>query len=295
MTQVSPARAWLLASRPATLTAAFVPVAVGTAVAYSVEGFQLWPALAALFGAFAIQIGTNFANDVFDFKKGADTKERLGPTRAVEAGLLSPDAVMRGMIIAFGIATVFGVYLVYEAGIPIVVVGILSILSGIAYTGGPYPLAYNGLGDIFVFVFFGGVAVCGTCYVQMNTIPQLAWLASLPVGAIATAILVVNNVRDRHTDIKADKKTLIVRFGRRFGEVEYILLMLIAYLTPAAVYLAGKRQSAWVLLPLLSLPFALQLTVHLIKREGEPLNQTLAQTAKLLLVFGLLWAAGLTL
>ena len=292
---ISPTRAWILACRPATLTAAFVPVAVGAAVAYASEGFRLVPVLAALLGAMAIQIGTNFANDVFDFKKGADTEERLGPTRAVEAGLLSANAVMRGMVVAFALATIFGVYLVFEAGLPIVIIGILSIISGIAYTGGPYPLAYLGLGDIFVFIFFGLVAVCGTCFVQMNEVPQLAWLAALPVGALSTAILVVNNVRDRHTDVKADKKTLAVRFGRRFAEIEYVLLMLTAYLTPLWVYGTEDRNSLWSLLPLLTLPIAGKLTFDLFRLEGSPLNQTLANTAKLLLVFGVLWAAGLAL
>ena len=288
-------QAWVLACRPATLTAAFVPVSVGAAVSYSHQSFELLPVLAALFGAFAIQIGTNFANDVFDFKKGADNSDRLGPTRAVEAGLISAKEMTFGMVVAFSIAALFGVYLIAEAGIAILILGIISILSGIAYTGGPYPLAYNGLGDIFVFIFFGFVAVCGTCYVQGQTIPSTAWAASIPIGALATAILVVNNVRDRHTDVVANKKTLIVRFGRRFGVAEYIILMLMAYLTP--IWLLFRESSPpdySLLLPLLTLPWAGKLTKDVMQLEGKPLNETLASTAKLLLLFGVLWTFGLS-
>ena len=295
MTTVSPAKAWFIACRPATLTAAIVPVAVGASVAFASRGFRLGPVLAALFGAIAIQIGTNFANDVFDFKKGVDTEERLGPTRAVEAGLLSARSVTLGMILAFSIATAFGIYLVMEAGVPIVVIGIVSILSGIAYTGGPYPLAYLGLGDAFVFVFFGFVAVCGTSFVQMREVPNLAWWASIPVGCLATAILVVNNLRDRHTDLKANKKTLAVRFGRRFTELEYLVLMLGAYAIPIAIFLRPGGHSYWNLIPLLSLPIAIKLTRDIFRLEGVPLNQTLANTAKLLLIYGLLWSMGLSL
>jgi len=295
MSEMSKFQAWVLACRPATLTAAFVPVSVGAAVSYSHQSFELLPVLAALFGAFAIQIGTNFANDVFDFKKGADNSDRLGPTRAVEAGLISAKEMTFGMVVAFSIAALFGVYLIAEAGIAILILGIISILSGIAYTGGPYPLAYNGLGDIFVFIFFGFVAVCGTCYVQGQTIPSTAWAASIPIGALATAILVVNNVRDRHTDVVANKKTLIVRFGRRFGVAEYIILMLMAYLTP--IWLLFRESSPpdySLLLPLLTLPWAGKLTKDVMQLEGKPLNETLASTAKLLLLFGVLWTFGLS-
>ena len=292
---MSKTRAWIMASRPATLTAAFVPVAVGASVAFAAQGFRLAPVLAALFGAIAIQIGTNFANDVFDFKKGADTAERMGPTRAVEAGLLSERAVLIGMCIAFVIASLFGVYLIFEAGLPILIIGVLSILSGIAYTGGPYPLAYLGLGDVFVFVFFGLVAVCGTSYVQMGQVPLLAWWAAIPIGCLATAILVVNNKRDRHTDIKANKKTLAVRFGRRFVEIEYILLMFVAYLVPVLLLELEVANSLWTLLPLISLPYAVRIIRDVLRFEGAPLNNSLAQTAKLLLIFGLLWATGMSL
>lgn len=287
-------RAWLLASRPATLTAAFVPVAVGTACAAAAGGLRWDTALAALLGAFGIQIGTNFANDVFDAEKGADTEERLGPTRAVQAGLIAPRAMRAGMMAAFAFSTLCGLYLVAHAGWPIVAIGVASILSGIAYTGGPYPLGYNGLGDVFVMIFFGFVAVCGTAFVQVGAIPEVAWWASVPVGAIATAILVVNNLRDRMTDVKAGKRTLAVRFGRTGAEVEYGLLLLAAYATPAAMWLGGVS-GAWTLLPLLTFPFALRLFEQVRTREGAPLNETLAGTAKLLLLHGVLFAAGVAL
>jgi 1,4-dihydroxy-2-naphthoate octaprenyltransferase len=288
------ARAWLLACRPATLTAAIVPVLVGSAVAHAVGRFRLGPALAALVGAILIQIATNFANDVFDHEKGADTEERLGPTRVTSSGLLTPRQVRAGMLVTIGLLLLPGLYLVSVGGFPIVAIGIASVLSGIAYTGGPYPLGYHGLGDVFVFVFFGLVAVCGTVFVQAGAVPSLAWLASVPVGAIATAVLVVNNVRDRETDVKAGKRTLAVRLGKRGGIAEYALLMVASYATPLVAML-GLGQSAWVLLPLASLPLGVRLTLALAKLEGRPLNKILAQTAMLLLVYGALFSLGLVL
>src|ERR1700743_3306231 len=185
---------WIGAARPRTLPAALLPVGVGTAFAGACGGVSWGPALAALGGALAIQIGTNFANDVFDAEKGADGPDRLGPTRAASAGLISASAMKRAMIAAFTAATAFGLYLVCAAGWPVVAIGLASIASGIAYTGGPWPLGYHGLGDIFVMIFFGFVAVLGTVYVETLHVPLLAWLAAIPVGAIATAVLVVNNV-----------------------------------------------------------------------------------------------------
>ncbi len=284
-------RAWILAARPQTLSAAFVPVAVGTAVAHVAGGVAWLPALAALLGAFLLQIGTNFANDVFDHEKGADTEARLGPTRAAASGLLTPRALYVGMIVSFGLALAVGVYLIAVAGWPILAIGIASILSGIAYTGGPYPLGYHGLGDVFVMIFFGFVAVCGTAYVQLDAVPRDAWIASVPVGALATAILVVNNVRDRVTDVHAGKRTLAVRFGRRAGEAEYLLLLVASYAAPIA--LAVLHRSPWPLLPLLSLPIGIRLFRDLRRLEGAPLNATLAGTAKLLLLHGVLLAGGL--
>jgi 1,4-dihydroxy-2-naphthoate octaprenyltransferase len=288
----SAARAWVLAARPATLTAAVVPVAVGTAVAWASGGFALGPALAALFGAMCIQIGTNFANDVFDYEKGADTEARLGPTRAVQAGLLSARQVRGGMFVAFGLAVLSGLYLTWAAGPVVVAIGVLSILSGILYTAGPYPLAYLGLGDVFVMLFFGFVAVMGTAFVQTLAWPALGAWAAVPVGALSTAVLVVNNVRDRAQDVHANKRTLPVRFGRRFAEVEYVLLVVAAYAVPVGLWATGQA-GPFVLLPLLTLPVAARLTRDLLRLEGRPLNATLAGTAKLLLLHGLLFAGGL--
>ncbi|WP_428267669.1 1,4-dihydroxy-2-naphthoate polyprenyltransferase [Haliangium sp.] len=289
------ARAWLLATRPATLSAALVPVAVGTACAVAASGFRAGPALAALAGALLIQIGTNFANDVFDYEQGADTAERLGPVRATQAGLLSAGQMRAGMVVAFALATLAGVYLTWVAGWPVVAIGVASVLSGIAYTGGPYPLGYHGLGDVFVLLFFGFVAVCGTVFVQMGEVPALAWWAAVPVGGLATAILVVNNVRDRHTDRKAGKRTLAVRLGRSAGVAEYVLLLAAAYATPVA--LVGLGLADWpALLPLASLPLALaQARVMVSGTEGPALNRCLARTAQTMLVFGLLFALGLAL
>jgi 1,4-dihydroxy-2-naphthoate octaprenyltransferase len=276
------------------LTAAIVPVLVGSAVARAVGGFRLMPALAALVGAMLIQIATNFANDVFDHEKGADTEERLGPTRATASGLLSTRQMRTALVVTLALTLVPGAYLVTVGGWPIVIIGIASMLSGVAYTGGPYPLGYHGLGDVFVFVFFGLVAVCGTVFVQANTIPLLAWLAASAVGAIATAILVVNNVRDRETDVKAGKRTLAVRLGKRGGIIEYIGLFVIAYAVPVlAIVLANAGM--WVLLPIVSIPLAIRLVVALVTKEGRLLNAVLGQTAMLLLVYGVLLSVGLVL
>lgn len=285
--------AWVLAARPKTLVCAFVPVAVGAAVAHR-AGEVRWPAvIAALLGAIFIQIGTNFANDVFDAEKGADTEERVGPTRAVASGLLSRQAMRNGIVVAFGLATLCGAYLVSIAGWPIIAIGLLSILSGLAYTGGPYPLGYHGLGDVFVLVFFGPVAVCGTALVACGAVSSEALLASIPVGALATAILVVNNVRDRETDVKANKRTLAVRFGRRAGELEQLTILTTSYVVPAVI--AWRASSPWALLPLLTLPLAVAHYRELTSREGPALNATLAGAARLLAVHGVLFAIGLAL
>ncbi len=292
--KVGRARAWLMASRPATLSAAVVPVAVGTACAAAVHGFRAGPALAALVGAMLIQIGTNFANDVFDYEKGADTEERLGPTRVVQAGILPASQVRAGMIACFALAALAGVYLTWVAGWPILLLGVASILSGIAYTGGPYPLGYHGLGDLFVMIFFGFVAVCGTVFVQAGYVPAIAWWASAAVGSTATAILVVNNVRDRETDQKAGKRTMAVRLGRGGGLAEYMILLALAYGVPVVLAASGLA-SPWVLLPWVSAPLAIVLARRLVFLRGRELNAVLAGTAKLMMLHGLLLAAGIWL
>ncbi len=293
-TQPGSVHAWVLASRPQTLTVGAVPVAVGTACAFALDSMHVGPALAALAGALLIQIGTNFANDVFDFEKGADTEDRLGPVRAAQAGLLTAGQLRLGMIAAFGLAMASGVYLVTVGGWPIVAIGLASILSGIAYTGGPYPLGYHGLGDLFVLVFFGFVAVCGTAYVQLGSVPALAVWAAIPIGALATAILVVNNLRDRDTDARVGKRTLAVRLGRRAGLAEYTLLLGAAYATPVALAMA-ELAKPWVLLPLATFPLAVRLTRGLFRSRPEEMNPYLGGTAQLLLFFGLLFAVGLAL
>ncbi len=294
MGEVAPGsvRAWVLAARPATLTAAFAPVAVGTACALRVGGFRWNAALGALLGAFLIQIATNFANDLFDFEKGADDEERLGPTRAAQAGLLTVAQLRMGIVLTLLFAVGVGVYLTWLAGPWVVAIGLSSILAGLAYTGGPFPLAYNGLGDVFVMAFFGFVAVCGTAFVQAEYVPDIAWVAAVPMGALATAILVVNNVRDFEGDARSQKRTLVVRFGRDSGVREYILLLITSYGTSIALWLGGWT-TIWVCLPLLTIPWAVRLGRSVARERGVVLNQTLAGTAQLLSVFGVLFATGL--
>lgn len=284
-------RAWILASRPKTLPAAATPVIVATFVAIGDGVFQFWPAFAALIGAFLIQIGTNFANDYYDFKKGTDTEERLGPTRVTQAGLLSPKEVMLGMWLVFALAVLIGIYILFIGGWPIFILGLLSILFGIAYTGGPYPLGYNGLGDIFVFIFFGFVAVGGTYYIQAGTItPQVYW-ASVPIGLLTTAILVVNNFRDLEQDKKAGKRTLAVRFGKKITQLEYFLLLGLSYLVPVIMWRI-ELVSYWILLIFLSFPLSFSLSKDMLEKQGRALNETLAGTGKLELIYGLLFSIG---
>lgn len=286
------ARAWLMASRPATLPAAVVPVLVGTAVAVSRGHFHLLAFVAALLAAILIQIGTNLANDYFDFRKGADTSERLGPVRVTQSGLIPPETVRAGTLVIFGLAALVGLYLVTVGGLPILVVGVLSLISGVLYTGGPWPLAYNGLGDLFVFIFFGLVAVLGTEYLHAGSISTAGIIASLPVAMLVTAIIVVNNLRDIDTDRKAGKRTLAVRIGRPATRIEYHLLVAGSYLLLPLALLAGTLP-AWSLLPWLTVPLALRLTRAVSTVEGRSLNSALAGTGRLHLLFGLLFAASL--
>lgn len=283
---------WLLAARPKTLPAAIVPVLVGAACASRFAQVALGPTLAALFGAVLLQIGSNFANDVYDFEKGADNAARLGPTRAVASSLISAGAMKRAMLLVFALAVVVGVYLTSVAGVAIVIVGLLSIISAIAYTGGPFPLGYHGLGELFVLLFFGFVAVTTTVFINTGEVPTLAWAAAVPVGCLAAAILVVNNVRDIDTDRAAGKRTLAARWGRPFGIAQYAGLLLCSYLVPPLVY-ALQLAPVSVLLPLVSLPLGVRLIRRLRQTAGTALNPVLADTAKLLAVYGALFAAGL--
>ncbi|MFU8802445.1 MAG: 1,4-dihydroxy-2-naphthoate polyprenyltransferase [Bradymonadaceae bacterium] len=287
-------KAWILAARPKTLAAAAIPVLVGSAVAHSQAAFVLLPALAALVGAGLIQVGTNFANDYFDYQSGADNEDRLGPTRAVQAGLLSSAAVKAATAGTFLAAAFLGIYLVSIGGWPILAIGIASILSGLAYTGGPYPLGYHGLGDIFVFVFFGLVAVMGTHYVQALAWAPEALIAAIPIGLLSTAILVVNNYRDIDTDRQAGKNTLAVRLGPRATRWQYVLTIAAAFAVPLLQWVTGHA-NVTILLPLLSFPLALLLIREIWRRTGTQLNALLARTAGLLAIFGVLYSLGLIL
>jgi 1,4-dihydroxy-2-naphthoate polyprenyltransferase len=287
-------RPWILAGRPRTLFASVAPVLVGTALALQAGEFHLLPALAALLVAVAIQIGTNFANDLGDYRRGADTAERVGPTRVTSAGLLTPRQVAAGMWTAFGVAAAAGLYLVTVGGWPVLVAGIASIAAGIAYTAGPLPLGYYGLGDLAVFIFFGLVGTIGSYYVQALAITPLAVVCAVPVGALITAILVVNNLRDADTDRTAGKRTLAVLLGRRGARIEYLALVIFAYAIPI-VLLLFFGQRTWILLPLLTLPLAIRLTRTVFTTVGPALNRTLAGTSQLALFYSLAFAAGLLL
>lgn len=287
-------KTWVMAARPKTLTAALVPVLVGTALAHGLGVGRWLPALMALVGAMFIQVGTNLTNDYYDFKKGADTEERLGPVRVTQSGLISPGMVLASAVGCFGLAVVTGIYLVVVGGWPIVAIGLASVAAGYAYTGGPFPLAYHGLGDVFVFVFFGLVAVTGTYYVQALEVGAAAWWAAIPVGALGTALLVVNNLRDASTDVKAGKRTLVVRLGTGAGKAEYVLLLVASYATPLAMWGLGLA-SPWVLLALLSAPLAVPPLRLVLGEQGAALNPALGGTARLQLVFGLLFSLGLYL
>ncbi|MCR6544391.1 1,4-dihydroxy-2-naphthoate polyprenyltransferase [Dehalobacterium formicoaceticum] len=282
---------WFLAIRPKTLPAAMGPVIVGTALAFGDQAFRFGPALAALLGALLLQIGSNLANDVFDFKKGTDTEERTGPLRVTQAGLLTPRQVMMGMAAIFALAILIGLYLIWVGGWPVLAIGVASIICAIAYTGGPFPLGYLGLGEVFVFIFFGPVALCGTYYVQAGTVVPAAWWASIPMGLLISAINVVNNYRDLETDRKAGKRTLAVRLGPFGARMEYYLLLAAAMIIPLVMWFLDLT-SGWIFLSWLALPLAFPLIKDLQTKQGVPLNATLAGTARLSLVFGLLFSLG---
>lgn len=284
---------WLLAARPATLWAAVVPVLVGTAAAQHDGDFRLPVLVLALAASLLLQIGTNLANDVFDFERGADTGERLGPPRVTQTGLLSPGDVRRGMLATFGAAAVLGLGLAYWGGWPIIVVGALAIVAGVVYTGGPWPTGYHGLGDAFVFTFFGLVAVAGTYFLHADALSWLAVAAAVPVGLLITAILVVNNLRDIETDARTGKRTLAVRLGERATRIEYAALLIGSYVV---VVVMAAMWSWWLLLPLLSAPAAMRVASPVLggARAGA-LNAALKRTAQLQLLFGLLLALGFLL
>lgn len=280
---------WWEAARPKTLPAAVIPVLVGSALAWRAHAFALRPTLICLLFALLVQIGTNFANDYGDFVKGADKDDRRGPRRAVSSGLISARSMAAAAIAVFTVAFVAGLGLVWFRGWELLPVGIASLLFGWAYTSGPYPLAYHGLGDIFVFIFFGLVAVGGTFYVMAGTLNLVVFLAAIPVGLLATNILVVNNYRDMETDARAGKRTTVVRFGRSFAQLQYAWSFLFACGVPVVIALILRDLT--LALPVVLFPF----TFALIRRlrtevSGSALNALLADTAKFLLLFGFVWA-----
>lgn len=290
----SPFQIWWLAIRPRTLPAAASPVIVGSALAFYDGAFQLFPALAALLAALLLQIGANLANDVFDFKKGADTLERLGPPRVTAMRLLTPNQVLVGMGLVFALAALIGLYLIYVGGWVILAIGVFSIACAILYTGGPFPLGYLGLGEIFVFLFFGLAAVCGTYFVQAGTVSPVVWLSAIPMGLLAAAILVVNNLRDLETDRAAGKKTLAVRLGAERTITEYLVLLAVTYAMPIGLILVNSRL-IWLALTYASIPIATRLYRLLRRERGRALNAALAGTAQLEFVFALLFSLGIVL
>jgi 1,4-dihydroxy-2-naphthoate octaprenyltransferase len=291
-------QAWILASRPRTLTAAVAPVLVGSGLAAGGDAFRAGPAVAALLGAILIQIGTNLANDYYDHERGGDTEARVGPIRVTQAGLISPATVRNGAFTALGMALLVGVYLVAVGGWPVVFIGLVSLACAVAYTGGPFPLAYHGLGDLFVFVFFGLVAVGGTYWVQALDFGPGALLAGAGMGALATALLVVNNLRDLDTDRQVGKRTLAVRLGRTGTKLEFILLLVVAFAAPAlGVYWLGW--SPWVLMSLHALLLLLGPLRGVLRNtsgtDPRALIPHLGRTAQAAGLYGMLLAFGLAL
>ena len=286
---------WVLGARPRTLPAASSPVLIGWGVALGIGQFHVLPAMAALLCALLIQIAANLINDVVDFQKGTDSSERLGPLRVTQAGLLTPHQVWMGVGVTIGLAGLAGLYLAYTAGALVLVIGAACILGAFAYTMGPFPLAKNGLGDLFALLFFGLVGVCGTVFVLTGKVPAAAWWGGLGAGVQITNILVVNNVRDIESDRRAGRKNIAVVFGRKGGELEYFILLVIAFVVPLAAFGLGQVP-AWALLTYLSLPEAVTLarTFHQTP-TGRKLNGILAQTARLLLFYSVLFGFGLAL
>lgn len=288
-------RIWIEAARPQTLAAAFVPVIVGAGLAFHDQLFDWAPTTVALICAFLIQIGTNFANDYFDFIKGADTDERIGFERATALGLISAEEMKGATYITMGLAFLLGLYLVWHAGWVILALGIASLLFGVLYTGGPFPLAYNGLGDVFVFIFFGIVAVMGTYYVNALTWSMDSFWASVAVGALCTNILVVNNLRDVEQDGRAGKNTLGVLLGEQALRWEYTLMLILAAAIPFYFYLR-LGYGMLVLLPIIGMPLGVYL-LNVVWNETDKsrLNKTLERTAQFMTLYGILFCTAFVL
>jgi 1,4-dihydroxy-2-naphthoate octaprenyltransferase len=288
-------RIWLMAARPRTLPAAIAPVLVGTALAHTLDDvFHVGAFIAAMLGSILIQVGTNLSNDYSDARRGADAEDRVGPVRVTAGGLVPPKQVLMATYITFGLATLCGVYLVAVAGIELLFVGIASIAAGVLYTGGPKPYGYEGLGEIFVFLFFGIAAVTGSNFAQTESWPWEAFVLAVPVGLLAAAILVVNNVRDMDSDKRAGKRTLAVRLGRERGRAMYATMVYGSYVVAPLPWLLGAPLSPWLLLCWLSLPLAVRIVRNVRRHtDGPTLNEALAQTGMLQLAFCLLLSVGI--
>ncbi|MDZ7316425.1 MAG: 1,4-dihydroxy-2-naphthoate polyprenyltransferase [candidate division KSB1 bacterium] len=285
---------WLLAARPKTLPAAIAPVLIGTALAYR-DG-RAHPLAALLAGACALllQIGANYANDYFDYRHGSDKAERLGPTRAVAAGWIKPEQMRNGFLVVFSAAAVCGAYLVVRGGVPAIIIGALSILCAVLYTGGPYPLGYHGLGELFVFIFFGFAAVAGTYYVQALTVTPNVLLAAVGPGLLSTAILTVNNLRDIDDDRASGKLTLPVRWGAAFGRGEYLCCVIVAVLViPLLLVLTGQVKPTALLAVAAFAEAIPPLRILLREPPSRKYNEALAQTGRLLLIYSLLFSIGI--
>jgi len=283
---------WLVAARPRTLPAAIAPVLVGTALAASEGVFRPLVFVAALVGSVFIQIGTNLSNDYSDARRGADTEDRLGPLRVTGGGLMPPRRVLVGTYVAFGVAVAAGTYLIAVAGWELLLVGAVSILAGVLYTGGPRPYGYEGLGELFVFLFFGVVAVVGSYFAQTERLVWEAFALAVPVGLLAAGILVVNNVRDVDTDRRAGKRTLAVKLGREGARRLFGAMLVFAFMAPVVTWVAGGL-SAWILLSLLASPLAVPLARTVLTRvDGPSLNAALGRSGALLALFSALLAAG---
>jgi 1,4-dihydroxy-2-naphthoate octaprenyltransferase len=286
-------RIWLMAARVRTLPAAIAPVLVGTSLALGAGTFHPLAFVAALLGAVFIQVGTNLSNDYSDARRGADTEDRLGPVRVTAGGLVPPRQVLLATYVTFGLAVACGAYLVAVAGPELLAVGAASILAGVLYTGGPRPYGYEGLGEVFVFLFFGVVAVAGSYFVQVQELPWQAFACAVPVGLLASAILVVNNVRDLETDRRAGKRTLAVRLGRVRTRILYAAMIVSAFLAAPLPWALGSM-TAWLLLPWATAPLALRLATVVRRRaDGPALNRALAGTGALQLLFCVLFSAGI--
>jgi 1,4-dihydroxy-2-naphthoate octaprenyltransferase len=285
-------RIWLMAARPRTLPAAVAPVLVGTSLAIRYGPFHPLAFVAALLGAMLIQIGTNLSNDYSDARRGADTDDRIGPVRVTAGGLLPPRRVLVATYLTFGAAVLCGIYLIAVAGWLLLAVGAASILAGVLYTGGPRPYGYEGLGEVFVFLFFGIVAVTGSYFVQRRGLPWQAFALSVPVGLLIAAILVVNNIRDIDTDRRAGKRTLAVRLGRERTRVLFAAMVAAAFVTSWLPWVAGSL-SPWLFVTAASAPLAVGV-VRVVRThsDGPSLNRALAETARLALVFCVLLCAG---